>query len=63
MGMHVMFGYLMQVKGKTKAALGKLAGNHLLVQSGKKDKAAGKLQAKYGLSFNEAETIKEWNLL
>lgn len=62
MGMHVVFGYLMQVKGKTKTTVGKLAGNRLLVMSGKKDKAAGKLQAKYGLSLDEAETIKEWNL-
>lgn len=59
---YAVFGYLMQVKGKTKTTIGKLAGNHLWVLSGKKDRVAGKLQAKYGLSFDETETIKEWNL-
>jgi uncharacterized protein YjbJ (UPF0337 family) len=63
MGMHVMLGYLMQAKGKTKTTVGKLAGNRSLVLSGKKDKVVGKLQAKYGLSLDETETIKQWNLL
>jgi uncharacterized protein YjbJ (UPF0337 family) len=52
----------MQVKGKTKTTVGKLAGNRLWVLSGKKDRVAGKLQAKYSLSFDEAKTIKDWNL-
>jgi len=51
MGMHVMLGYLMQAKGKTKTTVGKLAGNRSLVLSGKKDKVVGKLQAQYGLSL------------
>ncbi|EUJ10894.1 CsbD-like protein [Methylophilaceae bacterium 11] len=62
MGRYTVFGYLMQVKGKTKTTVGKLAGNRLWVLSGKKDRVAGKLQAKYSLSFDEAKTIKDWNL-
>jgi hypothetical protein len=32
------------------------------VASGEKDFIAGELQAKYTLSMDETETIKEWNL-
>lgn len=59
---YAVFGYLMQVKGKTKTTVGKLAGNRLLMLSGKKDRIAGELQAKYRLNFDEANTIKDWNL-
>ncbi len=62
MSPYVIFGRLTLLKGKTKAGLGKLTGNRPLVASGKKDCIAGELQVKYGLNFDEAETIKEWNL-
>lgn len=62
MSPYVIFGRLTQLKGKTKAGLGKLTGNDPLVVSGKKDCIAGELQVKYALSRDEAETVKEWNL-
>lgn len=62
MSPYVIFGRLTQLKGKTKTGLGKLTGHRPLVVSGKKDCIAGELQVKYALNFEEAETIKEWNL-
>jgi uncharacterized protein YjbJ (UPF0337 family) len=62
MSPYVIYGRLTQLKGKTKSTLGKLTGNDSLVASGEKDFIAGELQAKYTLSMDETETIKEWNL-
>ncbi|OYY50102.1 MAG: hypothetical protein B7Y48_03770 [Methylophilales bacterium 28-44-11] len=61
MSPYVIFGSLTQLKGKTKTTLGKLTGNPSLEASGQQDVLAGKLQAKYTLSIEETETIKEWN--
>ena len=51
-----------QLKGAAKIKWGKLTDDDLDVIAGQKDKLAGKIQERYGITKQEAaKQVKEWN--
>jgi len=56
-----MEGKWMQMKGSVKQKFGKLTDDDLKVISGSRDKFVGKLQERYGIAKEEAQTrADEW---
>ena len=61
MNKHILEGKWKQVRGEAKAWWGKLTDNDIEYIAGKREKFAGKLQERYGMSKQEAEKkADEW---
>jgi uncharacterized protein YjbJ (UPF0337 family) len=55
-------GQWKQMKGSVKERWGKLTDDDLNVIGGKKDQLVGRLQERYGIAKDEAQTqVDEWN--